>query len=114
MCPSKLFIFDEFGGISTQLSTMLNTRTRCADGVVRGYHIYMDKWDPAIGDKFNAEIQVSNRHDRYTVAVKVNQDMVGHVPREISKVLFYFIKNGSTVDGEVCGKRQRSCVLKKG
>ena len=60
MRPSKLFIFDEFGGISTQLSAMPKTRTRWADNVVRGYHVYMDKWDPAIEDKFNAEIEVSN------------------------------------------------------
>ena len=68
MCPSKLFIFDEFGGILTQLSAMPKARTRCADSVVHGYHVYvaMDKWDPAIGDEFNAEIEVSNRHDQYT------------------------------------------------
>ena len=70
---------------------MPNTRTRCADSVVRGYHAYMDKWDPAIGYKYNAKMEVSNRRDRYGVAVKVNQDTAGHVPREISKVLFYFI-----------------------
>ena len=67
MCGSKLFIFDEFGGIWTQLSSMPKTRTRCADSVVYGYHVYMDKWDPVIGDKFNAEIEVSNRHDRYAI-----------------------------------------------
>ena len=39
MCPSKLFIFDKFGGISEQLSAMPKTRTRCADSVVRGYHV---------------------------------------------------------------------------
>ena len=83
MCPSKFFIFDELGGISTQLSAMPNTRTRCTNNVVHGCRIYMDKWDPAIGDKFNTEIKVSNRHDRYAVAVKVNQDIVGHVPRKI-------------------------------
>ena len=27
----------------------------------------MDKWDPAIGDKFNIEIEVSNRHDWYAI-----------------------------------------------
>ena len=65
MFPSKLFKFDEFGGISTQPSAMPNTRTRCADSVVRSYHVYMDNWDPAIGDKFNAEMEVhvSNRRD---------------------------------------------------
>ena len=67
MCPSKLFIFDESGGISTQLSAIPKTRTKCADSVACGYHIYMDKQDPAIGDKFHAEIEVSNRHDRYVV-----------------------------------------------
>ena len=46
---------------------MPKTRTRCADIVVRGYHVYMDKWDPTIGDKFNAEIEVSYRHDRYAI-----------------------------------------------
>ena len=70
MCLSKLFILGEFGGISTQLSAMPNTRTRCADSVVRGYHVYMDKWEPAIGDKFNAVIEVCNRHDRYAVQSK--------------------------------------------
>ena len=60
MCQSKLFIFDEFGCISTQLSAIPKRRTKWADGVVRGYHVYIDKWGPAIGDKFNAEIEVSN------------------------------------------------------
>ena len=46
---------------------MPKMRTRCADGVVRGYHVYMDKWDPPIGDKFNAEIEVNNRRDRLAV-----------------------------------------------
>ena len=64
MCACKLFIFGEFGGISTQLSAIPKTRTRCADSVVRGYHVYMDKWGPLIGDKFNAEIEVINQHDR--------------------------------------------------
>ena len=63
MSLSKLFIFDEFGGVSTGLSTMPKTRTKWADNVVHGYHIYIDKWDPAIGDKFNSEVEVSNQND---------------------------------------------------
>ena len=39
MCWSELLIFDEFGGILTQLSTILKTRMRCADSVVHGYHV---------------------------------------------------------------------------
>ena len=67
MCLSKLFIFDKFGGMSTQLSAMPKTWTRCADSVVRGYHVCMDKWDSAIGDKFKAEIKVNHRLDRYAI-----------------------------------------------
>ena len=48
---------------------MPKTGTKCTDRVVRGGHVYMDKWDPAIGDKFNAENEISNRHDRYAVAI---------------------------------------------
>ena len=58
MCPSKLFIFDKLGGISTQLSAMPKMTTTCANSVIRGYHVYMDKWDPVIGDKFSTEIEV--------------------------------------------------------
>ena len=61
MCLSELFLFDEFGGILTHLSAMPKTRTRCANSVARGYHVYMDKWDPVIGDNFNARIEVSKR-----------------------------------------------------
>ena len=56
---------------------MPKTRIRCADSVVRGYYVYMDKWDPVIGVKFNAVIEVSNRHDRYdAVAVIFNRGIV--------------------------------------
>ena len=65
MSPCKLFIFGDFGGISTQLSATPKARTKCADSVDRWYHVYMDKWDPLIGDKMNSEIEVSNQHDRY-------------------------------------------------
>ena len=50
MWPCKLFIFDQFGGTSTQLSAKPKTKTTSADSVVRGYRVYMDKWDPAIGE----------------------------------------------------------------
>ena len=40
-------------------------RTRHIDSVVRCYHIYtlIDRWDLAIGDEFNAEIEVGIPHD---------------------------------------------------
>ena len=64
MCPSNLFIFDEFDAISTQVNAVPDATARCANSVVRGYHVYMVQWNPAIGVKFNAETEVSKRRDR--------------------------------------------------
>ena len=84
------------------------------ESVVRGYHVYKDDWSPSVGDEFELEIEELNRHDRYAVAIKVSGDIVGHVPREFSKIVYYFIKNGGRVTGEVRAKRQRSAVHMKG
>ena len=47
------------------------------------------------------------------VVVKVERDIVGHMPQEISKFLLYFIKNGGTVDGEICEKKKTEVVWLK-
>lgn len=54
--------------------------------------MYMNKWSPHIGGEFQVEIEELNRHNRYAVAVKVNEDIVGHVPKKHSKVFYYFIR----------------------
>ena len=61
--------------------------------------MYKDDWSPSVGDEFELEIEELNRHDRYAVAIKVSGDIVGHVPREFSKIVYYFIKNGGRVTG---------------
>ena len=40
--------------------------------------------------------------------------MVGHVPRENSTIVYYFLKNDGEVKGVVTGERQRSAVHMKG
>ena len=44
----------------THLAELVYTCKR-PDSVVRGSHLYMDRWDRAIGDKFNAEIKETTR-----------------------------------------------------
>ena len=57
------------------------------------YHAYMDDWSPSVGDEFKLEIEELNKHDRYTVGIKVSDDTVGHVPRKLSKIVYY-LKQG--------------------
>ena len=58
--------------------------------VVRGYHIYKVEWTPAVGDRFETEVDDFNEHNRYAVEVTVDDiETVGHIPREISKMYYY-------------------------
>jgi hypothetical protein len=62
------------------------------DTAVRGYHIYRDIWHPETGESFICRQESDNEHDRYAVAVHMNENesqIVGHLPRELSKVCWY-------------------------
>ena len=48
------------------------------ESVVRGYHVYKEDWSPNIGDRFGVEVEETNIHDRYAVAVVVNDHIMGH------------------------------------
>ena len=85
------------------------------ESVIRGYHVYKDLWDPRQGDTFNLHIEELNQHDRYAVAIRIKGDITaGHVPREILKIFYYFLRNNGTIHGEVTGRRQQSAVDDKG
>ena len=60
----------------------------CVKSTVRGYHIFRDEWDPSIDDIFELKTEETNCHDtcRYAVVV-ISDEIVGHVPQEISKNL---------------------------
>ena len=48
------------------------------ESVVRGYHVYKEDWSPNIGDRFGVEVEETNIHDRYAVAVVVNDHITCH------------------------------------
>ena len=73
-------------------------------GVVRGYHVYKDDWMPDVSDGFDGRIEKENRSDRYCVVVNVSDNVVRHVPREISNIVYYFLKNSGEVKGIVTGE----------
>ena len=58
---------------------------------VRGYHVYKHVWKPAIGKIFHAEQELDNAVDKFAVKVVKNNETVGHLPREYSQILWYFI-----------------------
>ena len=58
--------------------------------------MYQTLWTPAIGEMLNA-VGPINPHNSYAVAVvrgsgrERDGTIVGHVPRNVSRVIFYFL-----------------------
>ena len=47
-----------------------------------------------------------NEHDNYAVAVLKNGDTVGHAPRELSRIFYFFLSHDGTIEAEVAGHRK--------
>ena len=76
---------------------------------VRGLHVYKDIWQPVLDEVLTCEIESTNLHDKHAVAVvkcdKSIKSIVGHVPREHSKVFKFFLRRGGIINATVTGPR---------
>ena len=53
--------------------------------------MYKAVWTPTIVERLCVQREPRNAHDRRAVAVLTSEDtLVGHVPREISKIFWHF------------------------
>ena len=73
-----------------------------------GYHGHFYKDVPAIGEKIHAEQELDNAVDKFAKKVVKDNETVGHLPREYSRILWYFIARGGKICVEVTGRR-RNC-----
>ena len=61
---------------------------------VRGHHIYYTSWTPYIGEVLFARRENDNDYDRFSVAMVhcvKEWEVVGHIPRRISNIVFFFL-----------------------
>ena len=73
------------------------------DSFIRGYHAYMDRWDPWIGEVLPLEREPE---DKCAVAIKKCGGTVGHVPFNLAPVVSAFLKRASNKGlVEVTGNR---------
>ena len=86
---------------------ILKEKKHVFESFVRGYHEYMDVWDPKIGDKdVHLAPEEDNEHDSFAVAIFFQGRIVGHVPRNLSRVMNCFMKiPGCSIACKVTGKR---------
>ena len=88
--------------------------TFTVESCVRGYHIYKDIWDATIGEELQCARESNNSNDRYAVAVRKNNAVVGHVPRKISRVCALFLERNGAITCTITGSRRRSADLPQG
>ena len=86
----------------------------CLESTVRGHHVYKSTWTPLLGQVLQTSTESGNEHDRFAVAFTKDDNAVGHLPREISKVAWYFLHHGGEITCEITGRRKRSGVPGKG
>ena len=77
------------------------------DSFVRGYPTYKDIWTPRVGDEnFCLKSESENQHDKFAVAILLEEKVVGHVPINLSKIFHQFLKiPNCTIGCKVTGKR---------
>jgi len=59
---------------------------------VRGYHVYKDLWTPHVGEMLLLKREPTNPKDSSAVAVMKEDEIVGHVPYNITSLLSTFLK----------------------
>ena len=77
-------------------------------GVLRGYHVYAttENWTPYQGENISFHCEHGNIHDQFAVAGRTQvlnraNVTVGHVPRELSRYIWYSIQHGAAISGKV-------------
>ena len=66
-------------------------------------------------DELLVQVEEHNTFDEFAVAVMKNSDVVGHVPREISKICWFFLqKRHSSITCRITDRRKLSTVHGKG
>ena len=76
--------------------------------------MYKVKWDASVGEVLMCVRETHNAQDRYAVAVKKSQTVVGHLPRKISRVCSLFLRRGGVIECTVTGKQRYSVDLPQG
>ena len=85
------------------------------DSVVRGFHVYKDVWNPVVGETLICEKEFGNLHDPYAVSVvRGSGIIVGHVPRKISSLSYFFLRKNGTITCQITGRRLFSEDLPQG
>ena len=76
---------------------------------IQGFHVYQDNWTPILGERLICRNEPGNPRDRYAFAVcKAGDEIVGHLPRNITTMCSIFIQHNGIIYCTVSGRQQYS------
>ena len=105
---SSFFEFELLKNIDQPIPVILvKVDTHTLPSYVRGYHAYMNIWNPKLGDnEVEVKHEVNNEHDKFTITIFYSKRIVGNVPTNLSKFFYQFLSlPNCTISCEVTGKR---------
>ena len=76
---------------------------------VRVHHVYESNWDARTGSKLkpcHEKRPSALVEEKYVMALKVNDTIVGHVPKFLSKITYLFLKLGGNLVVKITEKRR--------
>lgn len=89
---------------------------------LRGYHVYQNTWSPRKDEVLAVKHEEGNLFDRYAIAavkrnhsdVTVREKIVGHLPKEISRLVRFIILHRALVSVKVIDEAYRRSPLVQG
>ena len=84
----------------------------------RGFHVYRELWKPKFGQNLQVKQEIGNLHNPFAIflGAKIpgkltDFDIVGHIPREISRFCHYLVNYGGKIEAQVrCTKYRPSPI----
>ena len=89
---------------------------------IRGFHVYKEIWYTYVQQQISFTEEPENIYDDFAVAGyatlpssgSADPEIVGHVPRELSRYFYYAMQSGATFTARVYSARHRPLPLMQG
>ena len=84
---------------------------------VRGYHIFKSFWEAPVSSILIAkhEDPQSLIHDKFPISLVNNHSVTAdHIPKFMSKLIYFFLKHGGHIKCEITGRKKYSKDLEQG
>ena len=82
---------------------------------VRGFHHYKNFWKPKENEKLDCFHEEHNPFDWFAIkTIKSDGMIIGHLPREITRITIFFLDLGAVMQVELTSKHYQRTPLVKG